>query len=338
MFGSETLEVAIGLAVLFSLLSLFASSLRESIEAVVKDRAKFVHDAIGELFSIAGEADTSAIKEFYDSIIISPSFQGLYDGRRRNLPSYIPSRDFASAILEMAQQRAAAAGGAITADAAWIMKIPDSRLAQLLGVAFRTAGNDPDQARQFLEQWFDGQMERVSGWYKRRTNVFLLAIGLGCAIVINVDAITTTQHLYRNDALRQLIVARAQPVADHSGAADGAATNQSGGDAFKAPRETLAELSGYGFPMGWTWDGSTPVPTPQCVLHGQLPSDCNLGPGAVLLMLLGWIITAFGISLGAPFWFDLLDKFMVVRSTVKPFEKSQPAASEDRQLPQPAKT
>jgi hypothetical protein len=35
------------------------------------------------------------------------------------------------------------------------------------------------------------------------------------------------------------------------------------------------------------------------------------------------------ISLGAPFWFDLLNKFIVVRSTVKPQEKSPPEPSKD---------
>jgi hypothetical protein len=54
-----------------------------------------------------------------------------------------------------------------------------------------------------------------------------------------------------------------------------------------------------------------------------------------LPLLLGWAITAFAISLGAPFWFDLLNKFMVIRSTVKPFEKSQPEGSEDRAATKP---
>jgi hypothetical protein len=35
--------------------------------------------------------------------------------------------------------------------------------------------------------------------------------------------------------------------------------------------------------------------------------------------------------MGAPFWFDLLNKVMVIRSTVKPHEKSPEEASEDRQ-------
>jgi len=43
-------------------------------------------------------------------------------------------------------------------------------------------------------------------------------------------------------------------------------------------------------------------------------------------------MTAFAATLGAPFWFDVLNKVMVIRSTVKPHEKSPEEASEDRQL------
>ena len=49
-----------------------------------------------------------------------------------------------------------------------------------------------------------------------------------------------------------------------------------------------------------------------------------------LKQVFGILITAFAIMLGAPFWFDLLNKFMVIRSTVKPTEKSPEEGSEDR--------
>ena len=44
---------------------------------------------------------------------------------------------------------------------------------------------------------------------------------------------------------------------------------------------------------------------------------------------IGWLITTLALSLGAPFWFDTLNKFMVVRSTVKPKEKSSVEPSKD---------
>jgi len=45
--------------------------------------------------------------------------------------------------------------------------------------------------------------------------------------------------------------------------------------------------------------------------------------------LIGWFLTAMAMTLGAPFWFDLLNQFMVVRSTVKPREKSEVESSKD---------
>lgn len=67
-----------------------------------------------------------------------------------------------------------------------------------------------------------------------------------------------------------------------------------------------------------------------------MPAPCVENPayswGRVLI---GWLVTAFGIMLGAPFWFDVLNKFMVIRSTVKPHEKSPEEGSEDR-LSRPA--
>jgi len=36
----------------------------------------------------------------------------------------------------------------------------------------------------------------------------------------------------------------------------------------------------------------------------------------------GWVMTALAVTLGAPFWFDVLSKLMIVRSTIKPKDGS----------------
>ena len=169
-------------------------------------------------------------------------------------------------------------------------------------------------------------MDRVSGWYRRLTQFILLVIGLASAVLLNVDAVAVTQHLYSNDTLRQLIVAGADKLPQPSTAspAQGEAIPQ-------PPRQLLNDIRGYGFPIGWAWKEGFPEPVPQCALHGG-KAGCDLGVSGILMMALGWLITAFAVSLGAPFWFDVLNKIMVIRSTVKPFEKSQPEGSEDRQV------
>jgi len=89
--------------------------------------------------------------------------------------------------------------------------------------------------------------------------------------------------------------------------------------------KSQCELNSLGLPVGWSGaDGDILLTWPgwhwkmyggwwwQIYWHG-----------------VGWLLTALAISLGAPFWFDLLNKFIVVRSTVKPKEKSPEEKSKD---------
>ena len=76
--------------------------------------------------------------------------------------------------------------------------------------------------------------------------------------------------------------------------------------------EEVAKLGLLGLPIGWNLQ--------------DLPGSAT----GWMTRVVGWILTAFAISLGAPFWFDVLNKIMVVRSTVKPKEKSPDEPAVDR--------
>jgi hypothetical protein len=71
-------------------------------------------------------------------------------------------------------------------------------------------------------------------------------------------------------------------------------------------------------PIGWLRSGGDK--------YREWPGSNYFGYGGWVYQLywhwLGWLITALAVSLGAPFWFDMLNKLIVVRSTVKPHEKS----------------
>jgi hypothetical protein len=60
-------------------------------------------------------------------------------------------------------------------------------------------------------------------------------------------------------------------------------------------------------------------------------SSQQFSKSSLLSVLAGWFLTAIAMTLGAPFWFDLLNQIMVIRSTIKPQEKSGPEASKDPQ-------
>jgi hypothetical protein len=166
--------------------------------------------------------------------------------------------------------------------------IQSEPLRRVLIVALDRAGDDIEAVRRHLEDWFDASMDRVSGWYRRRTQFVLFALALAIAVLANVDTLGLVRHLSVNGAARQALVTQAAEVDGQPAAA------------ALSPQEVAAELRALQpleLPIGWNQD---------------------LPRGGWGQRVLGWLMTAFAVSLGAPFWFDLLGRFMSVRSTQRP--------------------
>lgn len=355
MFGSSILEVAIGMIFIYLLLSLICSAANEIIEAKLKNRSTDLERGIRELFNQEGGGQMVA--DFYKHPLIHGLFTGEY-GRElhkkigiadyfksTNLPAYIPAGNFTAALIDLvlnppvtkaieredspaklaakaapppppkapgapppASPPAPAAATVITmADIqAAIDVMGDTEVGRALRALSEQAGDSVEKMRKEMEAWFNSSMDRVSGWYKRRTKWIILVLGLILTIFLNVNSITLITALSQNTTLRNVIVAQAEAYSKTP-------------DAMQADFEkNKADLEKLGLPIGWP-NGIKFMPTPFDWWRHLL------GP------LIGWLLTAAAISMGAPFWFDLLNKFMVVRSTVKPHEKSPEESSEDRQ-------
>jgi hypothetical protein len=179
--------------------------------------------------------------------------------------------------------------------------------------ALDIAQGDIDRTRVTIEKWYDSGMDRVSGWYKRSTSWVIFWIGLGVSAAININTITIADYLYRNDAARQALVVSAQrAVADT-------------GYLGLSYQQAKAALDSTNLPIGWSKGWGAPSP-----LRDRARVDPWFDFAAPLL---GILFTAIAATYGAPFWFDLLNKMMVIRSTVKPHEKSGEEGSEDRKKP-----
>ena len=212
-----------------------------------------------------------------------------------------------------------------------VSQLPQQELKTALLTLIDEANGDLDRARANIEDWYETAMDRVSGWYKRKTAYTMLAIGIGMAAAINADTITLATALARNSALRSAVVTAAEQQLATPRAADATAGQQQT-PADAAARDTAAaqavarahgNVQALGLPIGWTV-AATSIDDPRRV------------PGTFIdwmLKILGVLLTGFAVSQGAPFWFDLLNKVMVVRSTVKPREKSAEQPSKDRPAP-----
>jgi hypothetical protein len=311
MFGSAILEVAIGMVFVYLLLSLICSALNEFIEARVKNRAKGLEKGITNLLG-----DPALIAKFYEH----PLIQALYS--RGDRPSYIPAGTFSLTLWNLATyaEEGKDAAVAVTRNLKEIRRtvaqLPASNLRQALLSLMDEAGNDLEKARANIERWYDDSMDRVSGWYKRRTQWILLALGLGFAVVLNIDSLKIADALYRDGPLRSAIAATAEGYA---------AANKSSGDVTdkEGIKKTFERIDSLGIPLRWT--------------RKDFPENTDgfwIWLCTVFLKAAGLLATALAVSLGAPFWFDVLNKFMVVRSTIKPREKSQEAPSKDKPRPE----
>jgi len=335
MFGSTILEVAIGLLFVYLLLSLLCSAVGEYIEAKFNNRAKYLKEGITLLLNDTAGGGIDLASQLYAHGLVRPFYR---DGTK--LPSYIPSRTFALALWNMASAVAAGdkpsgdAGGAapgVTADlkavrAAVASHLPNRELRTALLTLIDEAQGDVEKARRNIEEWYDGMMDRVSGWYKRRTTVLMLLLGFVVAAVVNADTINIANTLARDGALRSSLVAAAeQRIRSPLGPPTVQGTPEAiDAQATESLRRAHDAVNALGLPIGWAW------PTPSNKDDRRRAPDTL---GDFFLKLLGILVTGFAVSQGAPFWFDVLNKFMVVRSTVKPSEKSRDQPSKDRPAP-----
>jgi hypothetical protein len=263
-----------------------------------------------------------------------------------NLPSYIPSANFALALMDIAARgpvnmgTTPSTGGSSLSLAqirAHIGEIGNPQVQRALLTAIDSAQGDFDRARSNIEAWYDSAMDRVSGWYKRSTQWCLFWVALILAAGLNINTITIADYLYRHDAERSALVSTIDKTA---------ATAQTS-ETYKDAKDELGELR---LPMGWSdgWGAprthaerqraaddrqkrSGPAQVPQ--VPAEIPTSAWQD---LIAPLLGWLFTAFAATLGAPFWFDVLNQIMVIRSTVKPHEKSGEEASLDRQTKPPS--
>jgi hypothetical protein len=308
-------------------LSLVCTAINEAIELRLKKRSATLEEGIRELLN---DNDGSGLANaFYNHPLIYSLFRGEYQPAKtkKNLPSYIPAKNFASALTNIVLTNSNAPDSSIASMKQAIHSMPDSKLKGALGALVDEAGESMDKARKNIENWYDSGMDRVSGWYKRHVQRITLTVACLAAIALNVDSINIATRLSYDATMRQSLVAAATEYAK-AGSAGQSASMQTLALTPEACKNidtpecrvtrNLDQIQQLGLPLGWQREA---FPRPSFSLEFLLFG---------LSKIMGLAITVFAISLGAPFWFDMLNKIMVIRSTVKPKEKSPDEPAVDR--------
>ncbi len=249
-------------------------------------------------------------------------------------PSYIPAALFADALHEMFGVE----GSSFELD---LSLITDESLRTRLEKLADKVGNDATELRREVETWFDDTMDRVSGWYKRRSQAILLGVGLLIAAAANLSAVSVGERLWNDSSLRAVVTAEATQAVQSATTTTTATTTEP----TTTRRTEAAAAPTSSVPASATTVATTPASVAASVvgplqradqeyrtIHQLgLPAgwgDDNRPHGATwFAAIFGWVITAFAVSLGAPFWFDVLNKAVNLRGAGPPPDPTTPPAS-----------
>jgi hypothetical protein len=186
----------------------------------------------------------------------------------------------------------------------------------------------------------------VTGWYKSHTIVTLRIVAVAVTLFFNIDSVYLARQIYTNSQLRGSLVTLSERIADHPETVtqfytqsfeqttrnldssyqrrlaaatdsqrqvlqrDWAAEKSKAADEYTQKRlhamDSLTRMvSDTALPIGWKKSVSESID--------------DLEKRGWPWVLLGWLITAGCLSMGAPFWFDLLVKIVNVRRAgIKP--------------------
>jgi hypothetical protein len=293
MGANAALDIAIALVLMYLVLSLIGTVINEFIATALKLRATTLQSAIAQIIDHKTLRD-----DFYNHGLID----GTKDAINGDHASYLAGDTFASALLSSLDptKPIPAFGDIKTA----VEAMPDCNIRDVLLAQLVAANGKLENLRNGVAHYFDNTMDRVSGLYKRYLKWISLLVGLLIVGGLNADSVAVGRALWNDSSLRDQMVQQAKQFATGQQPADD--------DAEKTVTKIatfVGKMEGHirPSPIGWPDADFTRGAMSWEQMASQDGTLWLFGKFAGLLM------TALAISLGAPFWFDMLSKFMNVR-------------------------
>ncbi|MDZ8259078.1 hypothetical protein [Nostoc sp. ChiQUE01b] len=195
-------------------------------------------------------------------------------------------------------------------------EVPNNLIKSLSVIAQRSRikiGDLTEEANQFkneVETWFDRSMDRASGVYKRNAKGVAILIGILVAFLTNTDTFHLVKRLSEDSVIRSTITQSASQRIDYI-------------NDETARRDIEKLLGNASIPIGWQ-----NINQQFELLDTTKSNRVYIRISQVFKLICGWVVSGFAIAMGAPFWFDILNKVINVRNAgPKPvaYTKDQPS-------------
>lgn len=326
MHSSQIIDVAVGLLLLYALLSVAASALLELVASVLAWRAKDLESALRVmlghtkdwkgarlqwLFAGGGfgrapgpgsSGDAASQGKVADRILSHPLVGGAVP--TKGGPSYISSKNFALAVLDVVTEDAPVTFSSVSNAVRHPGTIPEPLRRALQPLV--DAADSLEAARANVERWFDSTMDRLSGLYKRRTQTWLVGFGLLLAAVLNLDSVSIARDLAFNSTRSEVVANAAQQWYAASQRDEPKAESktpvveQRTLEDWRVLSADVTTLLGSGLSIGWTAD--------------RVPHD----RWGWIAKIIGMLMTGLTTSVGASTWFAALGRALALRSSLQP--------------------
>jgi hypothetical protein len=339
MLPLKAVDVAIGVAFLYLLLTFSASAFVELVSMTLNWRAQMLHDAVENMLE-------NSFLVTLDNIYCNAQVVALYRndaarswvdlfephgwgrGKRGTPPSYIPATIFSGAVLEGLMNKALSQHVVDTLDLSPLgtvtliqkllnaeitagcrcaeRSVKEDALRSILTTTLATQGQSIQAVRYAIEKWFNDTMDRTSGWYKRRSQACLLMIGLALAFGANLNTIAVARWLWQGDAARQAAITAASKYVNSNPPASQKADTKNSNWLQTIPEGTSAARI-------------VDVDQQLSALHYPIGwySVSRVGTSIywILSYVAGALITGLAISMGSTFWFDAVQSLLNLRGT-----------------------
>ena len=304
MFGLQIIDIAVGLVFIYLILALTCTAVNELIAGWLDRRTNNLFQGLRNLLSDSTWKDSTGA-DLVGAFYSHPLIKSLEENGTK--PSYIPSRTFALTLLDLMAPADPAKSKTVANVRSALEKLPKtSPIRGALLVMLDDAGDDLKKVQANIEIWFNNSMDRVSAWYKTRTQTIIIIIAALVVLATNADTIRIGKALSNDQALRDSLVAQAQEYVKTPPPQGTPDPTKPPPDKIDELKKNVAAIQTLGVPLGY---------------KGDDPEEFNWW----LSKVLGLFLTIGAASLGAPFWFDMLNKFINVRSAGKsPDEVAKP--------------
>lgn len=295
-----TLNIVIGLVFVLLLFSLLASTIMEVIAALLSLRAKNLRNSLENMLGAK-----------MDDFVRHPLFRQIAfasDQRNRRISSYyLPNHISKETFITIVQDIMDA--GNRDALSAKIQTMEDGEPKRMMQFILRYAGGDIKEFQAQAERWFDEVMSRSLDWYKRNLKWWLFAIGLVLAGIFNADTIQIYQNISASAVTQKFLTEMAANYADNTDTVTAIQLDLSLEASIARLDSALQKIEYIHSPLGLGWNASV----------------YKFTAYMWLVKLLGLILTGIAVTMGAPFWFDLLKKMLALRGgSDKPADKPEP--------------